>query len=305
MNKKLLIIDGNSLAHRAFHALPPLATKEGKPAGAVYGFLLVFFRVLKEINPSFVVAAFDVPGPTFRHEEFKMYKATRPKTAPELSIQLSKIKEALAAFSVPLFEKEKFEADDLIGAISRIVSKKQILPEMEIVILTGDKDLLQLVDRNVKVHLLGRGVKNATLYDIEKVKEKYEGLTPNQLVDYKGLRGDPSDNISGVLGIGEKTGLKLIRTFGNLEVLYEELEKDTARAKEVKGRIRDALLNHKEDAFFSRKLAQIKWNIPLDFNLDDCYFGNYRKEKVKNFLEKMEFYSLIDKIPDPRSLDKA
>jgi DNA polymerase-1 len=294
--KYLVIIDGNSISHRAYHALPPLTTKKGEPVGAVYGFFLVFFKTLKEFKPDFVVATFDLPAPTFRHKEFVHYKAQRPKMPDELSWQIFKIKEILSNFNVPIFEKEGFEADDLIGTISKLAPKKQIIPPLEVIVLSGDSDILQLVDPNTKVYNLKKGVKNTILYDTEKVKEKYQGLTPQQLPDFYGLKGDSSDNIPGVKGVGEKTGIQLIKEFENLENLYEELEINTDKAKKLKIKLKQILLNSKNEAFFSKNLAKIKIDVPIDFNLEKCRFGNYKKEKIIEIFKSLEFYSLIEKI---------
>ena len=295
--KCLIIIDGNSVIHRAYHALPPLTTKKGEPVGAIYGFLLVFFKALKEFTPDFIVATFDLPAPTFRHKEFIHYKANRPKMPDELSWQIFKIKEILSDFNIPIFEKEGFEADDLIGTVSKLAPKKQIIPEIETVILSGDSDILQLVDSHTKVYNLKKGVKNTILYDTEKIKERYQGLIPQQLPDFYGLKGDPSDNIPGVKGVGEKTGIQLIKEFGNLENLYEELEKNTEKARNLKIKLKQILLNYKNEAFFSKNLAQIKTDVPIDFNLEKCRFKNYDKERIAEIFKEFEFYSLLEKIP--------
>lgn len=296
--KRLIIIDSHSLIHRAYHALPPLTTKKGEEVGAIYGFLLVFLKVLKELKPDFVVATFDLPSPTFRHKKFKFYKAKRPKLPDGLCQQIPKVKEILKVFGVPIFEKEGFEADDLIGAISKIAPKKQIFPEIETIILSGDSDVLQLVNSQTKVYALRRGVKDTVLYNEDLVKEKYQGLESNQLVDFKALRGDPSDNVPGVRGIGEKTALQLIKEFGSLENLYQEIEKNTEKSKQIKIKIKESLIKNKEEALVSKELVEIKSNIPLDFNLEECRFEGYNKEKVIEALKKFGFFSLIERLPD-------
>jgi DNA polymerase I len=295
--KRLIVIDGNSVTHRAFHALPPLINKKGEPLGAVYGFLLVFFKALKEFNPDFVAATFDLPGVTFRHVEFQPYKAKRPKMSDELAGQLPKIKEILRAFNVAIFEKEGFEADDIIATIAKLAPQKQIMPEIETIVLSGDSDVFQLVNKNTKVYNLKTGVKNTVLYDFNKIKEKYDGLTPEQLPDFKGLRGDPSDNIPGVRGIGEKNGIKLIKEFGSIEGIYREIELNSEKSKIISSKIKEVLFKHKEDAFFSKKLVQAKRDVPIEFNLENCHFGDYEKEKIIKIFQEMEFYSLIDKLP--------
>lgn len=282
----LIIIDSNSVIHRAFHALPPLTTKKGEVVGAVYGFLLVLFRAIKDFQPDYIAACFDFPAPTFRHQKFKEYKAKRPKAPEELYSQFPKVKEILNAFNIPIFEKEGFEADDLIGTIA-------FLSPVEVIILSGDLDALQLISNKIKVFTLKKGVKDTILYDEQLTKEKFEGLMPEQILDYKALRGDPSDNIPGVKGIGEKTATELILKFGNIENLYKEIEKIKPKTKEL-------LLKYKEQAFLSRDLARIEKQVPIDFNLEKCRWGNYSKEEIVKLLESFEFHSLIKRLPGDR-----
>ncbi len=296
--KRLIIIDSNAVIHRAYHALPPLATKKGEVVNAVYGFLLVFLKAIRELKPDFVAATFDFPAPTFRHKKYKLYKATREKAPEELYQQIPKVKEVLKKFNVQIFEKEKYEADDLIGTISKLAPRKQVLPKIETIILTGDLDALQLVDENTKVYNLRKGVKDTILYDEEKVKEKYQGLIPEQLVDFKALRGDPSDNIPGVTGVGEKTAIALIRKFGSLENLYQELEENTGKAQEVKQSLKKKLLDYKEQAFISKMLAEIEKNVPIEFSLKKCRWGKYNKEEVIQIFKKYNFQTLIARLPE-------
>jgi len=299
MNKKrLIIIDSNSVIHRAFHALPPLTTKKGELVNAIYGFLLVFFKAIREFQPDVIAACFDFPGPTFRHKKYKEYKAKRPPAPKELYQQIPKVKEILKAFSVPIFEKEGFEADDIIGTIAREAPKKQIIPEIETIILSGDLDTLQLINPKTKVYSLRKGVKDIILYDQNLVKEKYEGLAPEQLLDFKALKGDPSDNIPGVTGIGEKTAKDLLNQFGSLENLYKEIEEKSERAKKLKPKLRETLQKYKEQAFLSKSLAKIKKDVPIDFNLKKCHWGEYDTGKVTQILKNLEFYSLIEKLPE-------
>ena len=286
--KRLIVIDANSIIHRAFHALPPLTTKKGELVNAVYGFLLVFFKALKDFQPDFVAACFDFPGPTFRHEKFKEYKAKRPPAPEGLYEQIPKVKEVLGAFNVSVFEKQGFEADDIIGTISGKAPQKQVVPEIETIILSGDKDTLQLVDKNTKVYSLRKGVKDIVLYDEAEVEKKY-GLRPEQVLDYKALRGDPSDNIPGVTGIGEKTATELLRKFGSLENIYENIAL-------VPGKLKEKLLQYKEQAFLSRELAKIDKNVPIDFNLKECQWG-YDKGKAEKALKELNFNSLLNRMP--------
>ena len=295
MKKRLIIIDSNAVIHRAFHALPPLKTKKGELVNALYGFLLVFLRVIKEFNPDFIAAVFDLPGPTFRHYKYKLYKANRPKTPDELCSQFPKVKDILRSFNVEVFEKQGFEADDIIGAISKKASKKQIFPELETIILSGDLDTLSMVDKYTKAYILRKGVKDIVLYDEEKVKEKYDGLLPSQLTDLRALRGDASDNIPGVFGIGEKTAISLIKKFNTLENLYEELRKNT---DEIKPAVKQKLLDYKEQAFVSKTLAEIRYDAPVEFDLNKCKWGDYDREKMIKIFEDYNFKSLISRISE-------
>lgn len=284
-----VIIDANSVIHRAFHALPPLKTKEGLIVNAVYGFLLVLFKLLKEIKPKYFVACFDLPKPTFRKKMFNEYKSQRKKAPQELYDQIPIVKEVLRKFNVPVFEKEGYEGDDLIGTLTNFFKDKNI----KNIVVSGDMDNLQLINENTFVYFLNKGVKNAVLFDEKAVKEKYEGLTPNQLIDFKGLRGDVSDNIPGVKGIGEKTALKLIKDFGDMVNLYEKIEKGEDNLGE---KIRGKLVDDKEKAILSRELSEIKKDVPLEINIKDCEWGGYKEEDVLKMLEDFGFNSLIKNI---------
>ena len=284
--KPLIIIDSNSVIHRAFHALPPLTTKKGEVVGAVYGFLLVFLKAIKEFQPDFVAACFDVKGPTFRHEKYAQYKAKRPKAPPELYLQIPMVKDVLKNFGVSVYEKQGFEGDDLIGTIAKIASQDKT----ETIIISGDSDNLQLINNKIKVYALRKGVKDTVLYDTFLVAEKYQGLTPKQLIDYRALRGDPTDNIPGVRGIGEKTATALLQKFGTLENIYQKLD-------ELKSKTKELLIQSKEDAFISQDLATIIQDVPMDFNLDDCRWSNYSKEKASQALQDLGFFILIPRLP--------
>ncbi|MFH1780873.1 MAG: 5'-3' exonuclease H3TH domain-containing protein [Candidatus Nealsonbacteria bacterium] len=288
VNKKVLVVfDSNSVIHRAFHALPLLTTKKGEVVGAVYGFLLVFLKAIKEFQPDFVAACFDVKGPTFRHEKYQQYKALRPKAPPELYLQIPMVQDVLKNFSVPVYEKQGFEGDDLIGTISKTAS----LQEIETIIISGDSDNLQLVNENTKVYALRKGVKDTVLYDEKLVIEKYQGLKPKQLIDYRALRGDATDNIPGVKGVGEKTAIDLLQRFSTLENIYQSLG-------EIKLKTQDLLLRSKKDAFMSKDLATIIQDVPMDFNLSDCRWSHYDKVKAVRSMESFGFHSLIPRLPD-------
>lgn len=295
--KRLVIIDANSLVHRAFHALPPLTTKKGELVNAVYGFLLVLLRIIKEFRPDFAVACFDTKAPTFRHAQFKEYKAKRPPTSEDLSKQLPKVKEALNYFNIAICEKDGFEADDLIGALNKKFSGRRDNVS-EIIIFSGDSDTLQLVGKETKVCLLRTGVKDLILYDKEKVKEKYGGLGPEQIVDFKALKGDISDNIPGVPGIGEKTAIELLLKFGGIGKLYKAIGKKTKNSENPKQRIREILLQNKDKAFLSRELAKIETDFSFEVNLRQLAWKSFDKKSLVDFLQRMEFHSLIKRIPE-------
>ncbi len=289
--KILVLIDSHALIHRAFHALPPLTTKKGERVNAVYGFILVLMKVLKELKPDYVAAAFDLPGPTFRHKEFEDYKATRVKAPDELYQQIGRVKEVVSAFGIPIYEKEGFEADDIIGSIAEITNNKKLITKN--IIVTGDLDTLQLVNGNTRVYTLRKGVKDTILYDEKMVVERY-GLKPLQMPDYRGLKGDPSDNIPGVPGIGEKTTADLLKQYGTIEEMYESFEKSKIKVKSQK--LIDKLLENKDQAIFSKYLATIKRDVPLDFKLEEAKFGKYDLEKIKNLFKELEFFSLINRL---------
>ncbi|MDO8577387.1 MAG: DNA polymerase [Candidatus Wildermuthbacteria bacterium] len=294
--KLLLLIDANSLIHRAFHALPELSNPKGELVNAVYGFLLVLFKALKELQPDYAAACFDAPGPTLREKKYAQYKAKRVKASQELYDQIPKIKEFLAAFHIPSFEKEGFEADDFLGAMAKKTSQKQVHPPLETIILTGDMDMLQLVGERVRVYSLRKGLQDTVMYDEAKVKERFSGLAPSQVIDYKALRGDPSDNIPGVPGVGEKTAEELVGTFQSLENLYEELEANTEKASSLKPRLKEILRQSKDQAFLCKELVTIDQNAPVVFELEDLAWRVFQKEAVLELLNSYGFRSLVPRL---------
>lgn len=296
MCKRLAIIDGNALVHRAFHALPDLSSPDGRPVNAVYGFLLVFLKAINDIKPDHIVATFDLPGPTFRKELYKEYKSKRVKAPQSLYDQIPLIKDVLKTFETPIFEKTGFEADDVIGTIVKKSLKQQISPKVEIYIITGDLDALRLVNENTKVFTLRKGLKDTIIYDVDLVRERYDGLSPEQLTDYRALRGDPSDNIPGVNGIGEKTAIELLKEFNTLEGLYSAIKE--LRTPLMKDRIKNLLIQSEEQAFFSKKLAEINTDVDIDFNLKDCKKVKLDKKKIINKFQEMGFHSLIKRLPE-------
>lgn len=288
---KFVIIDGNALLHRSFHAVPPLTTKDGRLVNAVYGFVAILMRVMKDIKPRYIAATFDLKKPTFRHIEYEDYKATRVKQPDELYEQLEPIKEIVRAFNMPVYEVEGYEADDIIGTISKKLDKNK---EVETFIVTGDLDTLQLVDENTFVYTLKRSIADTIIYDERAVRERYGGLEPKQLVDYKALRGDPSDNIPGVKGIGEKTAIELLQVFGSLDNLY----KNYLKSGKISPRIKELLKKYKKDAYLSRHLATIVTSVPLKFKLSENEFKGVNRDKVIKLFQDLEFKSLLGKLPD-------
>jgi len=277
--KTLVLLDGNALIHRAFHALPPLTTKEGELVNAAYGFTMTLLSVLEKFHPEYIAASFDLAGPTFRHEQFAEYKATRVKAPDELYAQIPRVKEIVQAFNIPIFEKEGYEADDCVGTLARQAEQQNV----EVIIVTGDNDVLQLVTPMVKVFTLRKGIKDTVLYDEKGVEEKY-GFQPGQLPDYKGLAGDASDNIPGVAGIGGKTATDLIQSFGTLENIYAHL-------KEVKESVRKKLETDKEKAFLSKELGAIDTDAPMELNLSACVSKDFDRGTVTKLFQELGFYS--------------
>lgn len=293
---KLLVIDGNALIHRSFHAIPPtMATKTGEITNAVYGFTMVLLKAIKDIKPEYVVLTLDKKGPTFRHEAYKEYKAHRVAAPNELYMQIPRIKEVATALNIPIYEMSGYEADDLIGTIVRTVDG-----QIEKIILTGDLDTLQLVNGHTKVYTMSHGLSDSVIYDEKKVKERFDSLIPDQMVDYKALRGDPSDNIPGVPGIGEKTAIELLKQFKTLDGIYKYLESKGKSKDKIKPRIADLLILHKKQSYLSQKLAKIECCAKIDFDFEKTRFGNFNKEALVELFSELEFKSLLLKV---RELD--
>lgn len=290
--QKLIIIDGNAIIHRSFHALPPtLRTKDGVLVNAVYGFTSFLLKALSEFKPEFIILTLDKAGPTFRHEAYAEYKATRTKAPDELYEQIPLVKEVAKAFDIPIFELNGFEADDLIGTLSRQAEKEK---NLETIIVTGDMDTLQLVDEKIKVYTMSRGLSESILYDEGAVINRY-GLKPDQIIDYKALRGDPSDNIPGVRGIGEKTAVELLQKFSTLDKVYQAVKRKDGSIKE---RTIELLTTSETEAFLSRELATINCQAPIELLLDKARFSAFNLEKVLKLFSEFEFRSLLGKLKD-------
>jgi len=293
---KLVLIDGHALLFRAFYAYPPLTTSSGELVGAVYGFTSILLNTIKLLDPTHIAVSFDLSEPTFRHKEFKDYKANRDETPPDLIIQEKRLRQIVTALNIPVYEKAGFEADDVIGTMAEQAKKQDVTT----LIVTGDMDALQLVDDDEKgpVHVFipGRSRKPDTIYDEAHVEDKYQGLQPEQIIDYKGLAGDPSDNIPGVKGIGPKTAITLLLKFSSIEGVYSALE-DNNISGVVSSSMIDKLKVGKESAFLSKKLATIVRDAPVKLNLADCAIHSYDKNKVLTLFKELNFKSLISKLP--------
>lgn len=283
---RLVIIDGNSLIHRAFHALPPLSTPTGEQVNAVYGFTSMLIKVLSELKPTYLVVAFDVPKPTFRHSLYPLYKAHRPPVKVEMEPQFAKVKLVVEAFGIPIFEKAGYEADDIIGTLARQGEENPKVSD--VLIVTGDLDTLQLIDKKTSVFTTRKGITDTVTYSEKEVIERY-GLKPSQVVDYKALRGDTSDEIPGVAGIGEKTASELLNNFGTLENLYNNLD-------QVKDKTRVLLENNYETAMLSKKLAQIDTDVPVNLDLNFALVKNWEQGKIVELFNSFGFRSLVKRL---------
>lgn len=284
----LLLIDGHALVHRAFHALPGLATKEGRPTGAVYGFTSMVLKTLDEFKPSHCAVAFDSSAPTFRHDQFEEYKAHRPKAPEELVSQFALVHGIVDAFNLPAFEVEGYEADDILGALARRASGEGIAT----VIVTGDTDMLQLAAPTIHILLPKprRPFSDTQLYDEQAVRERY-GLAPAQIADLKGLVGDASDNILGVPGIGQKTAVKLLQEFGTIEGIYERIEEVNPP------KLRETLRANEDAARQSKDLATIVTDLPMELDMTACQVREIDRDRVVEWFRNLEFFTLLDRLP--------
>ncbi|MBI2936541.1 MAG: DNA polymerase I, partial [Chloroflexi bacterium] len=283
----LMLLDGNAMIHRAWHAIPTPLTirKTGEEVRGVYGFCQMLLKAIEQCRPTYLAVTFDRPTPTFRHLQFEAYKAQRPETAPELHQQFPYVRRLMEVLHVPIFEMDRFEADDLLGTLSAQAEAMNT----DTVILTGDTDTLQLVSPRVRV-LLQYRIAEQVLFDVSRVRERYGGLTPAQLIHLKALRGDPSDNIPGVPGVGEKTALQLLQRFGTVQGIYENLDKLPVKQREL-------LQVHRDRVVQGLELVTIVRDVPVRLNLEASRFGQYDRREVVEFLKELEFFSLVQRIP--------
>lgn len=292
----LVLLDTHAILHRAYHAIPDFASSKGEPTGGLYGLCLMLLGIVNELKPDYIVAAYDLPGPTYRHEAYKAYKAGRAKTDPALVEQIKRSHDLVAAFNIPEYSVPGFEADDMLGTIVEQVKNKKI--KADTIIASGDMDTLQLVDDDhVRVYTLKKGLKDTIIYNEKAVMSRF-GFGPKLIPDYKGLRGDPSDNIIGIQGIGEKTATDLMTNFGSIEDIYKVLEKGEAGEKRllaagIKPRVIELLKNGKEEALFSKMLATIRRDAPIDFELPaKKWREGFDFGKIERLFKELEFRTL-------------
>lgn len=290
--KRVILLDSYAILHRAYHALPDFSSTKGEPTGALYGLSTMLLSIIKELNPDYIVACYDMPEKTYRHEAFDGYKAGRKETDKDLSMQIERAKDVLEAFNIPIYEAPGFEADDVIGTIVEQLKNKK---DIDVVIASGDMDTMQLISgKKVQVYTLRKGIKDTVMYDEKAVRERY-GFGPELIADYKGLRGDPSDNIPGIAGIGEKSATEVLTAFGSLEDIYKKLKKDesTFEKKGIKARVVKLLKEGEEDAEFSKMLATIRRDAPIVYEIPtQSWREGLEVEKIITLFTELGFRTL-------------
>jgi len=296
--KTLVLLDAHAIIHRAYHALPEFLSSKGEPTGALYGLASMLMKIITELKPDYIVACYDLPQKTFRHEAYEAYKAGRAKADEALVMQLKNSRQIFEGFNIPIYDAPGFEADDILGTI---VGKYKKDKDLKIIIASGDMDTMQLVDdKKVQVYTLKKGINDTILYDEDAVVERFH-FKPKLLPDYKGLRGDPSDNIIGIKGIGEKTAEILISKFGTIEEIYKQLRITNYELKFKKAGISDRMIellkNNEEEALFSKTLATIRTDAPINFVLPEkTFWENADFKKVEQVFATFEFRSLLARL---------
>ncbi len=282
-----MLLDGYGLVYRGYFALPPLTTSKGELVNGAFGFCSIVLRGFADLKPDYVAVSFDLPGPTFRHEQYADYKATRTRMPDDLRDQFPKVREILKALRIPVYEMPGFEADDVIGTITRQVESKE---DIETTIVTVDLDMLQLVGPRTRLMTTRSGVENTVMYDVARIDERF-GLRPDQMIDYKALKGDPTDNIPGVPGVGEKTAAKLIREFETLDALYERIAEVTPE------KLRGKLVEHRDQVLQGRELTTIVRDLPVTLDFEAARLGDYDRDTVVRLFREYEFRTLIERLP--------
>jgi DNA polymerase-1 len=294
--KTLVLLDSHAIIHRAYHALPEFMSSGGEPTGALYGLSSMLMKIVSDLKPDYIVACYDLPGKTFRHQAYDAYKAGRAKTDDVLISQLKKSRKIFEAFNIPIYDAPGFEADDVIGTIAEQLTKNK---NMKVIIASGDMDTMQLIDdKKVQVYTLKKGINDTILYDEDAVISRF-GFKPTLLPDYKGLRGDTSDNIIGIKGIGEKTATDLIVNFGTIEDIYKKIKKDENSFLKagIKERMIELLKKNEEEALFSKTLATIRRDAPVDFKLPEkTFWENADLKKIEKMFSEFEFRSLFGRL---------
>ncbi len=298
--KRLVLIDAHAILHRAYHALPQFSNSRGEPTGGLYGLAAMLIKIITTLKPDYMAAAYDLPKPTFRHEAYKQYKEGRAKADDALVSQMKRSREIFDVFNIPIYDKEGFEADDILGTIVEQLNAKRPTLNASVVIASGDMDTLQLVDdKKVQVFTLKKGINDTVLYDEEAVNARY-GFGPELLPDFKGLKGDPSDNIKGIAGIGDKTATELIVKFGSIENIYKKIKKENAKIKmEVKPRVLELLEKGKEEAEFSKILGTIRRDVPITFLFPEKpWREGIDIAKAEALFAELEFRQLIQRLKE-------
>jgi DNA polymerase I len=285
--ERLMLLDGYGLVYRGYFALPPLTTSKGELVNGVFGFASIVLRGIADLQPDYLAVSFDLPGPTFRHDAYSAYKGTRVKMPDDLRDQFPKVREVVKALRIPVYEMPGYEADDVIGTITKLLDSRE---DLETTIVTVDLDMLQLVTPRTRLMTTRSGVENTVIYDVAKIDERF-GLRPDQMVDYKALKGDPTDNIPGVPGVGEKTAAKLIRDFGDLDALFARIDEVTPE------KLRDKLREHREQIEMGRHLSQIVRDLPIEIDLEAARLGDYDRDTVVRLFREYEFRTLIERLP--------
>jgi len=285
--ERLMLLDGYGLVYRGYYALPPLTTSRGELVNGVFGFASIVLRGLADLQPDYLAVSFDLPGPTFRHEQYAEYKATRQRMPDDLRDQFPKVREVVKALRIPVYEMPGFEADDVIGTITQKLDANE---DLETTIVTVDLDMLQLVTPRVRLMTTRSGVENTVMYDVARIDERF-GLRPDQMVDYKALKGDPTDNIPGVPGVGEKTAAKLIREFGSLDAMFARIDGVTPE------KLRDKLREYFDQIQMGRELSRIVRDLPVELDLEAARLGDYDRDTVVRLFREYEFRTLIERLP--------